>query len=73
MASFRQRCLRTAAEIGRCERIRTSDPFHPKEVRYQAALRTDVCENTENGGANVTRWMPAFAGMTAALTSGRAA
>ena len=26
---------------GRCERIRTSDPFLPKEVRYQAALHTD--------------------------------
>ena len=26
--------------IGRCERIRTSDPFLPKEVRYQAALHT---------------------------------
>ena len=28
---------------GRNERIRTTDPFHPKEVRYQAALRPDVC------------------------------
>ena len=27
---------------GRYERIRTSDPFTPSEVRYQAALRTDV-------------------------------
>ena len=26
---------------GRCERIRTSDPFLPKEVRYQAAPHTD--------------------------------
>lgn len=25
---------------GRCERIRTSDPFLPKEVRYQTALHT---------------------------------
>ena len=25
--------------IGRGERIRTSDPLHPMQVRYQAALR----------------------------------
>ena len=30
--------------IGRCERIRTSDPFLPKEVRYQAAPHTDIFE-----------------------------
>ena len=28
-------------EIGRRERIRTSDPFVPNEVRYQAALHAD--------------------------------
>ena len=28
-------------EIGRSERIRTSDPLLPKQVRYQAALRSD--------------------------------
>lgn len=28
-------------EIGRGERIRTSDPMHPMHVRYQAALRPD--------------------------------
>jgi hypothetical protein len=27
--------------IGRDERIRTSDPFTPSEVRYQTALRPD--------------------------------
>ena len=27
--------------IGRGERIRTSDPLHPMQVRYQAALRPD--------------------------------
>ena len=26
---------------GRSERIRTSDPLLPKQVRYQAALRSD--------------------------------
>ncbi len=26
---------------GRGERIRTSDPLHPMQVRYQAALRPD--------------------------------
>ena len=29
--------------IGRGERIRTSDPLHPMQVRYQAALRPDNC------------------------------
>ena len=32
----------TGDQIGRCERIRTSDPFLPKEVRYQAAPHTDA-------------------------------
>ena len=27
--------------IGRSERIRTSDPLLPKQVRYQAALHSD--------------------------------
>jgi hypothetical protein len=27
--------------IGRCDRIRTYDPFTPSEVRYQAAPHTD--------------------------------
>jgi hypothetical protein len=28
--------------IGRCERIRTFDPLHPMQVRYQAAPHTDL-------------------------------
>ncbi len=28
--------------FGRGEMIRTSDPLHPMQVRYQAALRPDV-------------------------------
>ena len=28
-------------ENGRSERIRTSDPLYPKQVRYQAAPRSD--------------------------------
>jgi len=28
---------------GRGERIRTSDPLVPNQVRYQTALRPDVC------------------------------
>lgn len=31
---------------GRRERIRTSDPFVPNEVRYQAALHADVSHYT---------------------------
>ena len=27
--------------LGRCERIRTFDPLHPMQVRYQAAPHTD--------------------------------
>ena len=38
----RKRCLPSALEnIGRSERIRTSDPLVPNEVRYQAALHSD--------------------------------
>ena len=29
---------------GRGEKIRTSDPLHPMQVRYQAALRPDANE-----------------------------
>ena len=28
--------------IGRCERIRTFDPLHPMQVRYQAAPHTEA-------------------------------
>ena len=28
--------------FGRCERIRTFDPLHPMQVRYQAAPHTDL-------------------------------
>ena len=31
---------------GRGERIRTSDPLCPRQVRYQAALRPDEAEST---------------------------
>ena|GEM_PF-685224 len=31
----------TRLDIGRGEMIRTSDPLHPMQVRYQAALRPD--------------------------------
>ena len=36
--------------IGRCERIRTSDPFLPKEVRYQAAPHTEL------RSGNIANW-----------------
>jgi hypothetical protein len=32
--------------IWSCERIRTSDPFVPNEVRYQAAPHTEFNEGT---------------------------
>src|SRR3546814_18729954 len=38
--------------IGRGDKIRTCDHFHPKEVRYQAALRPDArLETAETAGA----------------------
>ncbi len=36
-----QKAPRGAFVIGRAERIRTSDPLLPKQVRYQAALQPD--------------------------------
>ena len=30
--------------IGRCERIRTFDPLHPMQVRYQAAPHTVIVD-----------------------------
>ena len=30
---------------GRCERIRTFDPLHPMQVRYQAAPHTELAFN----------------------------
>jgi hypothetical protein len=30
--------------FGRCERIRTFDPLHPMQVRYQAAPHTEVLD-----------------------------
>ena len=43
---LRQACWRKPAEArsakaGRSERIRTSDPLVPNQVRYRAALRSD--------------------------------
>ena len=32
----------TESKVGRRERIRTSDPFVPNEVRYQAALHAEA-------------------------------
>ena len=40
------KCMFLAAFVlspGRCERIRTFDPLHPMQVRYQAAPHTDLC------------------------------
>ena len=34
------------AEIGRGEKIRTSDPHNPIVVRYQAALRPDRLQDS---------------------------
>ena len=34
--------LLTPVNTGRCERIRTFDPLHPMQVRYQAAPHTEA-------------------------------
>ncbi len=36
-------------EFGRCERIRTSDPLHPMQMRYLAALHTDGVSSADGG------------------------
>ncbi len=41
--------------IGRGERIRTFDPLHPMQVRYQAALRPDRERNYSRTGGPPTR------------------
>jgi hypothetical protein len=33
--------------VGRCERIRTFDPLHPMQVRYQAAPHTEALNYNE--------------------------
>ena len=40
-------------EIGRSERIRTSDPLLPKQVRYQAALRSDRGRRVKRRGGEL--------------------
>ena len=42
---------------GRCERIRTFDPLHPMQVRYQAAPHTELALNYNgcNSNASVSR------------------
>ncbi len=42
-SAFPQFCL---DKTGRSERIRTSDPLVPNEVRYQAALHSDIAART---------------------------
>ncbi len=54
--------------IGRSERIRTSDPLLPKQVRYQAALRSDRAPELPNQDFICKRelrswrrqWLPLF-------------
>ena len=41
--AFKNRSLKAfVLSLGRCERIRTFDPLHPMQVRYQAAPHTDL-------------------------------
>src|SRR5690606_33138573 len=55
---------------GRGERIRTSDPIVPNDVRYQAALRPDATrESTSSAGLHSTSNQPTCS-TAAATTSG---
>jgi hypothetical protein len=41
--AFKNRSLKAfGLSLGRCERIRTFDPLHPMQVRYQAAPHTEA-------------------------------
>ena len=41
--AFKNRSLKAfKLTNGRCERIRTFDPLHPMQVRYQAAPHTEA-------------------------------
>ena len=46
--------------VGRGEKIRTSDPLHPMQVRYQAALRPDEAQDSSrvagSGGSPSTQY-----------------
>ena len=44
--AFKNRSLKAFVLCpGRCERIRTFDPLHPMQVRYQAAPHTELALN----------------------------
>ena len=48
--AFKNRSLKAfKLSNGRCERIRTFDPLHPMQVRYQAAPHTDQACNYSLG------------------------
>ena len=43
--AFKNRSLKAfKLFLGRCERIRTFDPLHPMQVRYQAAPHTEALD-----------------------------
>ncbi len=39
----------TLIQYGRCDRIRTYDPLHPMQVRYQAAPHTEALNSSSRG------------------------
>ena len=54
--AFKNRSLKAfRLSPGRCERIRTFDPLHPMQVRYQAAPHTELAlhYSRENIGISV--------------------
>ena len=53
--------IQSAAKInGRSERIRTSDPLVPNEVRYQAALHSDLAAFPQSDARGRPRGLIAF-------------
>ena len=53
--------LLTPVNTGRCERIRTFDPLHPMQVRYQAAPHTEALDysgvNSMTRGQQLTNFV----------------
>ena len=61
--AFKNRSLKAfVLSNGRNERIRTSDPFVPNEVRYQAALHSEIGVTAQLANFNPTMGNPDRAG-----------
>src|SRR3954470_1019890 len=57
--------------VGRCERIRTFDPLHPMQVRYQAAPHTEALNYNLRNSVNRTKKLPDLEEFAAKLADQR--